>query len=182
MGKSRWARGLGGAWLAAWVAGAGALPGQEPDGAPGAVDDVRPDPGWTVQTLAGETFTLGEFRGRPVFVNLWATWCPPCVAELASIDRLAAAVGDDVAFLLVSPEDEAPVRAFLRRRPLAVEPVLERTLAPEALGAEALPHTVILDASGRIVLKHRGAAAWDTPEVEALLRSLVPPRDRRPEP
>lgn len=155
-----------GAWCAFGLWGGAALAAQ-PDEA------VRPDPAWTLRSLDGGTFTLADLRGRPVFINLWATWCPPCVAELASIDGLAAAVGDEVAFLLVSPEDEAPVRAFLRRHELGVEPVLEVTLAPDALGAVALPHTVVLDADGRVVLRHRGAADWNTSEVTALLEHLA---------
>ena len=154
----------------AWV-GLGACSGGTP--APSVpVVEVRPDPGWTLRTLDGETFTLGELRGRAVFVNLWATWCPPCVAELASIERLADAVGDSVTFVLASPEDPAVVREFVRRHGLAVRPVVEETLAPEAFGAAALPHTVILDADGRLVLRHRGAADWDTVDVRELLEAL----------
>lgn len=65
------------------------------------------------------------------------------------------------------------MRAFLRRNELGVEPVLELTLAPDALGAVALPHTVVLDADGRVVLRHRGAADWNTSEVTALLEHLA---------
>lgn len=163
------------AWLAVWAAGAltaatGPAVGQQEGGGG---DAVRPDPGWELRTLRGEPFRLGDLRGRPVFVNLWATWCPPCVAELASIDRLAAELGDAVTFLLVSPEEEEVVRDFARRQDLGVEPVLEGTMAPEDLGLEALPHTVILDASGALVLQHRGAADWSTPEVRDLLRGLA---------
>ncbi|MBT8335134.1 MAG: TlpA family protein disulfide reductase [Gemmatimonadetes bacterium] len=152
--------------------GAAACAGGPP--APAApVAGVRPDPGWTLRTLDGDTFTLGELRGRPIFVNLWATWCPPCVAELGSIERLAENIGPSVSFVLASPEDPRVVREFVRRHGLAVSPVVEETLAPEAFGASALPHTVILDAEGRLVLRHRGAADWDTAEVRALLEALA---------
>ncbi len=132
-----------------------------------------PDPDWRLRTLAGEEIALGDTRGAPVLVNLWATWCPPCVQELASIDRLAERVADaGVQFLLVTPEDEGPVREFLARRPLGVPVYLEGTLAPEALGAIVLPTTFVLDAQGVIRLHHRGAAEWDTAEVEEFLRAL----------
>ena len=138
-------------------------------------EDIRPDPEWTLRTLDGTTFTLGELRGRPVFVNLWATWCPPCIAELGSIEGLAASLGDSVAFVLASPENADVVRAFVREHGLRIDPVLEETLAPESFGMSALPHTVVLDADGRMVLSHRGAADWDTPEVRELLRGLAAP-------
>jgi thiol-disulfide isomerase/thioredoxin len=154
---------------AAALAVASLLSGCAGQGALGAI----PDPDWRLRTLAGEEFALGDTRGRPVLVNLWATWCPPCVEELASIDRLAQRVADTgVAFLLVTPEEAAPVREFLARRPLGVPVLLEGTLAPEAFGAIVLPTTFVLDAEGVIRLHHRGAADWDTPEVEALLRAL----------
>jgi hypothetical protein len=64
------------------------------------------------------------------------------------------------------------VRDFLARRPLEVPVYLEATLAPEAFGTIVLPTTYVLDAKGVIRLHHRGAADWDTPEVEAFLRAL----------
>ena len=140
-----------------------------------------PDPGWRIHPLGGGETTLGELRGSPVFVNLWATWCPPCVAEIGSIGRLAEAVRraghGDVRFLLVSAEEAATVRDFARRRlpelPDGVTLALEGSLAPEAFGELVLPTTVILDADGRMVLRHRGAAAWDDPAVVKLLAGLA---------
>lgn len=161
--------------LSAFGGGVPLLPaaGQQPPRTEFVEEEVFPDPDWELRTLEGEELTLGELRGRPVFVNMWATWCPPCVAELASIERLSRALEGEVRFLLVSPEEPGVVERFARRQQMAVSPVLEATLAPEALGVEALPHTAILDSSGRLVIRHRGATDWDTPEVEALLRSLV---------
>ena len=144
----------------------------EPPTGTGALGAV-PDPEWRLRTLAGEEIRLGDTRGGPVLVNLWATWCPPCVEELGSIDRLAERVADaGVRFLLVTPEDEGPVGDFLARRPLAVPVYLEATLAPEALGVIVLPTTFLHDPEGEILLHHRGASEWDSPEVEAFLRAL----------
>jgi thiol-disulfide isomerase/thioredoxin len=166
------ARAARGTLLLAVAAGLGACSGGPPPPAV-PVAEVRPDPTWALRTLDDEVFTLADLRGRPVFVNLWATWCPPCVAELASIERLAASVGDAVSFVLASPEDHRTVRDFVRRHGLGMDPVLEESLAPESFGAVALPHTVILDSEGRLVLRHRGAADWDTDEVRALLVTLA---------
>ena len=170
----------------AWVAGGCAHAAPEPQesvvlAAPAGLDTVEeldilgvPDPEWRLRRLDGSTFSLGELQGNPVFVNLWATWCPPCVAELESIRRLQEELSEaGVHFVLVSPEDEAPVRAFLERERPQVEVVLEETLAPEAFGELVLPTTVILDRQGRMVLLHRGAAAWDSAPVVSLLRHLA---------
>lgn len=142
-------------------------------GAAEAPAPVVPDPGWTFRRLDGSTLTLGELRGRPVFVNFWATWCPPCVAELSTIGALAGRLADtEVAFVLVSAEETDAVRRFARRLPDVPSPVLEETLAPEAFGRLVLPTTAVLDHQGRLVLLHRGAEDWSIPEVEALLRRL----------
>ncbi|HEX6058334.1 MAG TPA: TlpA disulfide reductase family protein [Gemmatimonadaceae bacterium] len=152
-----------------------ALPG--PAGA-GPGDDERltdADFGWELRTLDGRTTTLERFRGRVLFINLWATWCPPCVAELRSIQALADSLADepDIAFLLVSPETAGPVRRFVRRRAVAAPVYLEGTRAPARLGAIALPTTVIVSRDGRIVLRRRGAADWDDASARELLRDLA---------
>lgn len=131
------------------------------------------DFGWAVRTLEGETVPLHRFRGRPLFLNVWATWCPPCVAELESIAALMGSLeGTDVAFLLVSPEDEATVAPFLARMDHPLPVAVEHTRIPESWGVDALPTTVVVDRRGRIVLRHRGAADWDQDPVRAFLQQL----------
>lgn len=139
-------------------------------------DAVVPSPDWTLRRLDGTLVTLGELRGQPVFVNFWATWCAPCVEEMASIRRLAesmVAANVAVEFLLVSSERERVVRAFVDRYDIAPSPVLEETLAPEAFGELVLPTTAVLDPEGRMVFWHRGATDWAQPEVVALLTELA---------
>ena len=130
---------------------------------------------WELRALDGTATTLEAFRGKVLFVNLWATWCPPCVAELASIQALADSLaGDaDVAFLLVSPETARPVRRFVARRRITAPVYIEESRAPARFGAVALPTTVVIDRDGRIVLRRRGAADWDDPAVRAFLRELA---------
>lgn len=129
---------------------------------------------WPLRTLDGEPLSFEEFRGRVVFLNLWATWCPPCVAELASIAELRASLDDDrIAFLLVSPERAEPVRAFLRRHGYDLPVLLEDGRMPEVFGLRALPTTFVIAPEGDVVLRHRGAADWDDDALRELLRSLA---------
>ena len=129
--------------------------------------------GWRLRALDGRVTTLGALRGRPVVLNVWASWCPPCVAELRSLqalhDSLAA---EGVAVVLVSPEAPATVRAVLARRRITVPAFVEAEPAPAALGVRALPTTIVLDREGRVALVRRGAAEWDQPAVRAWLRAL----------
>lgn len=164
----------------AGVAGVAAATAQEPvplPASPGegrAPGGERADYDWTVRTLEGEAVSLERYRGRPLFLNLWATWCAPCVAELASIEALASRPEvAGVAFLLVSPEEPEVVDRFRRRLGLSLPVLIEGTRMPRAWGLRALPTTWIVDAEGRVALRHRGAADWDRPEVAALLEALA---------
>ena len=130
---------------------------------------------WALETLDGRETSLADFRGEVLVINAWATWCAPCVAELDAFQRLRDSLDDvDVRFLFVSAEDPEHVRQFLRRyghRDLPA--VVEGEPMPDAFGLRALPTTWIVDREGRIVLRHRGAADWDSDQVRALLRALA---------
>jgi thiol-disulfide isomerase/thioredoxin len=129
---------------------------------------------WPWMRLDGTRTSLAALRGRPMVVNLWATWCEPCIAELPSLARLAAQVGDtSVVFVLVAADREARVREFVARRKVTLPVIVELAHAPEALGVTMVPTTWLIDAEGRIVMQHRGARAWDTPEMVARVRALT---------
>ncbi len=135
----------------------------------------RFDYDWSVRTLDHAEVPVERYRGRVLVVNVWATWCPPCVAELASFEVLAGRVDPErVALLLVSPESASVVEAFQRRHELAAPLVVESRPLPESLGALVLPTTFVVDPTGRVALRHRGAADWGDPRVAAFLDSLSP--------
>jgi thiol-disulfide isomerase/thioredoxin len=130
-----------------------------------------------VTTLAGEVVPLADFRGRVVLLNLWATWCAPCIREMPSLDRLQAQLGDDVTVLAVSQDRDGgeAVAKFLAKVPLAaLTPYLDRhnSLAQE-LEVRGLPATFIIDREGRIRARLDEAAEWDSPDMVALLRELA---------
>jgi thiol-disulfide isomerase/thioredoxin len=144
----------------------------------GAAPASAPEPfdyDWSVRTLDGVEVPIERYRGRVLVVNVWATWCPPCVAELASFESLARQVDPErVALLLVSPEPAETVVAFQRRHDLGVPLVIEERSLPENLGPLVLPTTFVADPLGRIALRHRGAADWGDPRMAAFLDSLSP--------
>lgn len=127
---------------------------------------------WRLEELGGKRTSLEAFRGKVLFINMWATWCGPCVQELAGIQALTESIEEEtseVAFLLVSPERPEVVERFLRVHGYDLPVYLEIQEMPPAFGLEALPTTWIVDSMGRIVLKHRGVADWNQPEVRELL-------------
>lgn len=145
---------------------AGPAAGQQPP------DD--PAPRWRLADLEGREVAFEDLVGAPVVLNFWATWCAPCVAELRSLEALARSLaGEDVRFVVVSPQERGAVADWVARRGYALPFYVEATRIPAAFGLEAVPTTWLLDRDGRVVLHHRGAADWDRDEVRALLRRLA---------
>ncbi len=133
---------------------------------------------WQIRAPHGPTTTIGAYRGKVVFLHVWATWCVVCKPELASIERLQrivarSPVANDVAFLLVSPESDRIVARYIKRHALAPHVFVEAQAAPRALGLTALPVTLILDRDGTIVARHQGLGAWDAPAFVTALQELV---------
>ena len=122
---------------------------------------------------------LAAFKGHPLLVNLWATWCGPCVKEMPALDRLAARMKDRVRVLAVN-QDAAkqavdPVPAWWTSHKLAA---LELYRDPDnnlgfAFGGGVLPTTVLYDAAGREVWRISGPVDWDGPQGRALLEGVA---------
>ncbi|BAW00922.1 thiol-disulfide isomerase-like thioredoxin [Thermus thermophilus] len=115
-------------------------------------------PAITLTTLGGTQVNLESFRGKPVVLNAWATWCPPCRRELPMMVRLAQE-NPEVRFAFVS-QGEGPlvVKNFLEERGLSPEWVLldPETRLAQALGVQGLPTTFFFDREGRLVARHLG--------------------------
>ena len=115
---------------------------------------------------AGATLATGELKGTPVLVNLWATWCVPCVAEMPLLDDLAGELGEGVRVLTVSQDlngGEA-VAPFFAERKLAHLPqwIDTEMKLPPALEAPGLPLTVLYDAEGKEVWRVMGGFDWSS--------------------
>lgn len=129
---------------------------------------------WTIQRLDGAAIELDAFRGKVLFINLWASWCTPCIREMETIEGLRERLADtDVEFLIVAAEGERPVRRFRRRYSYELPIYLEVDRMPAAFGVRGLPTSWVVDRDGRIVLLRHGEAVWDTDEVEAFVRAVA---------
>jgi thiol-disulfide isomerase/thioredoxin len=137
--------------------------------------EAMPDKPFT--TLDGKPATLKQIAGgKPMLVNLWATWCAPCIAELPALDKLAASAGaKGVGVIAVSQDLEAKgVPAFWSARKLTT---LKTWLDPEnALGFHygtgTLPTTILYDAQGKEVARIVGALEWGGAEGQALVKEI----------
>lgn len=133
----------------------------------------RPAPRSIFQDPKGEAITLADFRGKPLLVNLWATWCPPCVAEMPTLDALA--VREPGLQVLAVSEDlngQDKVEAFFAARPFKrLQPYLDPQLSlMQELRVSTLPTTILYDAQGREVWRMTGMEDWTGGRAAELLR------------
>ncbi|MFO1061828.1 MAG: TlpA disulfide reductase family protein [Dongiaceae bacterium] len=142
------------------------------------IDPPRPAPATSFVDRDGGSVSLADFRGKVVLLNLWATWCGPCVEEMPSLDRLEGKLGGADFEVLALAQDQGgrdTVAAFYRRHRierLALYADAGNMLAHK-LGIDGLPTTLVLDREGRAVGALVGAVSWDTPEALALLRYYI---------
>jgi thiol-disulfide isomerase/thioredoxin len=125
---------------------------------------------------AGEPASLADFRGKPVLVNLWATWCAPCVVEMPSLDALAARE-QRIQVLALSQDmnGQAKVDAFFEQRKFAMlEPYIDAELTlMTQLGVTTLPTTILYDAEGREVWRMAGLEDWQSPRAAELIAEAL---------
>ncbi len=125
----------------------------------------------------GAQQTLADYRGRVVVLNLWATWCAPCVEEMPALDRLQAAVKEAAVLPVSVDRDPAAARAFFEKHGIRHLPVLSAKASAifKAVGDNRLPVTIVFDAAGREVERHVGKREWDSPATVARLKALLEP-------
>jgi thiol-disulfide isomerase/thioredoxin len=117
--------------------------------------------------FAGDYRKLSELRGKPLIINVWASWCGPCRAEMGSLERLSRRYGGKQFNIIgVSTDDHAEAAAaFLRQAKVTFDNYHDRNLLLEdMLGADTIPVTILVDARGRVVDRLRGSRQWDAPE------------------
>lgn len=131
------------------------------------------DYNWILDELNAEEVNFSQSKGRIAIVNLWATWCPPCVAEMPSFQKLYDDYGDKVDFYFVTSEKPERVSRFMERNGYSLPIFLQSYQAPEALQSQALPTTFLISPSGEIIIEETGAADWNSKKMRALLDKLL---------
>ncbi len=138
----------------------------------------RPVPPLAFTDLDGKELTLEAFRGKVVVLNLWATWCVPCIKEMPSLQRLSAKLAGKGVAVMAMSQDRAGARVvepFLDKHGLKALPVYldPKGAVLRALAGRGLPTTLVIDRAGREIGRLEGDAEWDGPHALALINHVA---------
>jgi thiol-disulfide isomerase/thioredoxin len=145
-----------------------------------ALASPQPAPAVSFTDTAGNPATFGDFKGKLLLVNLWATWCQPCLREMPSLEKLQASQGDQLTVAAISEDRGGAkvVEPFVAKLGLdTVKVYLDpKSEVGHAFEVRGLPTTVVIDADGRLVGRVEGAAEWDMPKMLMALQPFLPAR------
>ena len=135
----------------------------------------RPAPEFSALDLQGQTHTLAGYQGRVLIVNFWATWCPPCIKEMPSLQRAWEQLRDDGIQVLGFSMGDSPadIERFLKITPVEFPLLLDENMEQGQLWSlKGLPTTFVVDSTGQIVYTVLGDREWDEPAIIEQIRNL----------
>lgn len=149
-------------------------PAPLPNTPPAATENRTPQmPQFAMLNAAGQTIDLKSFAGKKVFVNLWATWCPPCRSEMPSIEKLYASVDTSkTAFVMLSLDDDfEKAKTYIAENKMSL-PVYypQGGQQPELFNVRGIPATFIFDEKGQLMKSREGSDDYDTEAYRQLLK------------
>jgi len=122
----------------------------------------------------GKTSTTADLKGKVVFINFWASWCPPCRAEMPSLENLYQNLKDNsnFVFLFINEDDGSKGLKYLEANHFTMPFYQASGDVPAEIFSGSLPTTIVLDKNGKVVLKHSGMARYDTQDFMRQLKEL----------
>lgn len=138
----------------------------------------KPVPQTPFFDMDGNQVTIADYRGKAIILNFWATWCPPCVAEMASLDRLQGELAGSNMEVLALNEDrngEEAASAFFEERGLSHLRILidHDMKLSRAVGVSGMPTTLLINENGEEIAAVLGEAEWDSPDIIAFLKECL---------
>jgi thiol-disulfide isomerase/thioredoxin len=140
-----------------------------------AITHPKPVPDFSLSDMNGNIISSNSLQGKIVLINFWASWCPPCRAEMPSLNKLYLELKGDnhFVFLFVNEDDdESKAIQFIQKNNYSI-PIYNRNHIPSEIYNGTLPTTVVLDKQGNIVLKHEGMADYHDDKFIDQLKALL---------
>ncbi|MCK9205601.1 MAG: TlpA family protein disulfide reductase [Salinivirgaceae bacterium] len=128
---------------------------------------------WRLMQMDGTEIELNQFKDKVLFINFWATWCPPCIAEMPQLQKLYESYGDKAVFLFVSNEELPLVEQFIKSKEFTLPVYIPITQYPTDFDTNSLPTTFIVSKKGELVLAKYGVAQWNSKRIHKILDKLV---------
>ena len=128
---------------------------------------------WKLRSSTNDVLDFNSTKGKVVLINFWATWCPPCIAEMPSLQDLYNDYNEKVVFLFVTNDDFETVNKFKIKKDFNFEFYQSISNVPEELKTQSIPRTFIISKSGEIVVDESGAVDWNTDTVRSQLDELL---------
>ncbi len=136
--------------------------------------DIRASYSFTLVDQYGEHVDFKNFKGETVFINIWATWCPPCIAEMPDINNLYHELkGENIHFFMISMDDDfEKAKKFVDKKGYDFPIYRLGSMMPEVFHSKAIPTTFVISPKGMIVVKKSGMAKYNTEEFRNYLKEL----------
>jgi len=128
---------------------------------------------WKLQEANGNVLNFEDTKHRVIMVNLWATWCPPCIAEMPSMQALYNDYKEKVDFVFVSNEDKEVIYEFLVHKGYSFPVYSSISKVPETFNVRSIPRTFLIDRNGNIIIDKSGAANWNSEKVRTTIDELI---------
>ncbi len=123
--------------------------------------------------IDGQQAHLTDFEGKVLFINIWATWCPPCIAEMPGIQDLYDETNNDVIFIMLSMDDsQEKAKQFIEKKGFTFPVYLPASKVPEVMRAPSIPTTLVVNKEGKVVAKKVGMAKYNTKKFKRFLEEL----------
>jgi thiol-disulfide isomerase/thioredoxin len=145
----------------------------QPDTKESIIHGNRADFNMPLLTIEGERTSLKAFEGKTIFINFWATWCPPCIAEMPNIQQLYDDINDENIVFVMASLDQQPQKAwdFVQRKEFTF-PVYSVISKPPVYNSSVIPTTYVISPQGDIMMQHQGMANYNTDDFKAFLKAI----------
>lgn len=132
---------------------------------------------FSIKDMNGNVLDVADFKGKTIFLNIWATWCGPCRMEMPSIQSLYNQVDKEkVMFIMLSVDrqgDEEKIKNYIKDKEYTFPVYVPASLLPNQLQVGMIPSTFVISPEGKVVSSETGAANYDTPEFKAFLEKII---------
>ena len=127
---------------------------------------------WKLVDMNGSPVAFEQFKGEIIVVNSWATWCPPCRAEMPSLENLYQDYGNRISMILVTNEEPAVVKEFIDKKGYTFPVYISGGGNPQAFSSKSIPATFIVNRDGQVVYQRTGAFDWNSKKVKKFIDKL----------